>query len=260
MATDTTTARSRISRLEWMAATAAALVLAGLVVAEPDVLGAPVENARTVLFTLGGTVLAAIALVVMVRRRVPPVVRLLVLGVPFVATSWWLLAPFFRDTVVDEAFETSIAAAAEGTTTTTAPVGPAGPDPSTLPGDPPTTPTVPPPTGPRLLGAGSFVGLAGHEGSGDAGFFELPDGSLVLRLERFDIQNGPDLRLYVVPGGEQVSPGDGTIDLGRLRGNVGDQTYDLPPGTSLDPGDWTVLVWCDAFSVEFVASTVTLTA
>jgi hypothetical protein len=253
--TPPTARRGRISRLEWIVAAMAGLVLAGLVVAEPDVLGAPVENARTLAFTVGGTLLAAVALVAMVRLRVPPAVRVLVLGVPFVAVSWWLLSPFFRDDVVDEAFETSIAAAAEVTTTTTgAPVDPSGaPPPSTAP-----PATVPP--GPRLLGVGSFVGLAGHEGTGDAGFFERPDGSLVLRLERFDIENGPDLRLYVVPGGGQVSPGDGSVDLGQLRGNVGDQTYDLPGDLALTAGEWTVLVWCEAFSVEFVAATVPVAA
>ena len=107
-----------------------------------------------------------------------------------------------------------------------------------------------------MLGAGRFVGLAGHEGAGDAGFFELEDGSVVLRLENFDIQNGPDLRLYLVSGPDQTSPEADSLDLGALRGNVGDQTYALPPEFALTTGPWTVLVWCEAFSVEFVAATV----
>lgn len=244
----------RISRLERAVAGAVAVVLVGLALVEPDILGAPFASGRALAFTLAGTALAALALVAMVRRGVPPVVRVVVLGVPFLATSWWLLSPFFVDDVVDDDFEVSIADAAGGTTTTSAsPVGSTAPPGSTVP-----VTTAPPTTapGPRLLGSGTFVGLAGHEGTGVAGFFELPDGSTVLRLEDFDIENGPDLRLYVVPGADVYDPGDGATDLGTLRGNVGDQTYELPADLELVPGGWTVLVWCEAFSVEFVAATV----
>jgi hypothetical protein len=232
-------------------------VLVGLAVVEPDVLAAPFQNWRTLLFTVGGTALAAVAWLAMVRGGVPPVARVVLLGLPLVATTWWLVSPFFVDDVVDDEFVTSIAEAGASTTAPSATTPPA----TTLPaaGEGSTTSPPPPPTtepGPRLLGAGSFVGLAGHEGTGDAGFFELEDGSVVLRLERFDIENGPDLRLYVVPGGGQVSPAGGSVDLGQLRGNVGDQTYELPADLELTVGDWTVLVWCEAFSVEFVAATV----
>jgi hypothetical protein len=238
-------------------AAAVAIVTVLLVVVEPDVLEAPFASTRATVFTVGGTLLAALALVVMLRLRVPPPIRILVLGVPFVVTSWWLVSPYFRDEVVDDQFETSIADATVTSTTAPAAGSPTTAPGSTASGAPPSTaPASTAPSGPRLLGAGSFVGLAGHEGTGDAGFFELPDGSLVLRLERFDIENGPDLRLYVVPGADEVTPGEGAVDLGQLRGNVGDQTYELPGDLSLEGGDWTVLVWCEAFSVEFVAATV----
>lgn len=230
---------ARISPLEWTVAGIAAVVLAGLVVVEPDVLQAPFENARTVVFTFGGTAVAAMVLGVMLQRRVPSVVRVLVLGVPFVVVSWWLLSPFFTDDVVDDDFATSIAdaqprAAPSATTPATAAAGP------------------------RLRGTGSFVGLAGHDGRGDAALFELADGSHTLRLENFDIDNGPDLRLYVVPGADQTDPTRDSLSLGKLRGNVGDQTYPVPRDFSLGPGAWTVLVWCEAFDVEFVAATVTV--
>ena len=78
----------------------------------------------------------------------------------------------------------------------------------------------------------------------------------MLRFERFDIQNGPDLRVYLVPGADRRTL-DGGVYLGKLRGNVGDQNYTLPPGLDLT-GPWTALVWCEAFSVEFVAATMRL--
>ena len=253
----------RITAPEWIVGGLVAVVLLVLVALEPDILEAPVENARTIGFTLGGTVVAALVLVAMLRANVPPVVRILVLWVPFAAVSWWLLSPYFVDDVVDEDFSTSIAAqlddaddppAASSTTTTSTP------PPQAAPASPPTTaaPEVEVPATPVLLGAGRFVGLAGHSGTGDAGVFRNPDGSLVLRFENFDIENGPDLEVYLVPGADQTSLPAGSIHLGALAGNVGDQTYTLPPGTELAPGAYTALVWCEAFTVEFVGATLTI--
>jgi hypothetical protein len=257
----------RITRLEIAVAVAIAAVMLLLVVIEPDILEAPFENGRTVLFTVGGTLLAAVAYAVMLWFRVPPVLRVIVLVVPFVFVSWWLISPYFVDDVVDERFDTSIAEQL-ATDATLAPTdasvaGGTAPAPTVPAATPPAEPsatetTTPPPSGPVLLGAVQFVGLAGHEGTGDAGLFSTPDGSLVLRFENFDIENGPDLEVYVVPGADQVTLAEGSIHLGPLAGNIGDQNYELPPGVELAPGPYTVLVWCEAFNVEFVGATINI--
>ena len=260
---------ARISRLEWTAATVAAIVLVCLVVAEPAILEAPFENSKTIGFVLIGTIAAAVGLLVMLRLRVPPAIRVLVLGVPFVAVSWWLISPFFIDEVVNDDFETSIADAAERTdpvesipetvvVTTVEPTSDSGPTPDTASVESSSTSTSQPP-GPALLGVGTISGLAGHEGTGDAGIFRLENGLHVLRLENLDIQNGPDLRLYLVPGADQTTPSEGSFYFGELRGNVGNQTYEIDTDFMLLPGEWTVLVWCEAFSVEFVGATLTIT-
>ncbi|MEM9036557.1 MAG: DM13 domain-containing protein [Actinomycetota bacterium] len=276
----------RITRLEIVVAAAIAVLMLVLVIIEPNILEAPFENERTLLFTFGGTALAAAAYVAMLWLRVPALVRLTVLLVPFAIVNWWLLSPYFIDDVVDEEFSTSIAAQqAAADQTAEAPADPvvveddapadaaaegaadadaatdgdaateddAAPA-TTEPAPAPTTEAVP--DTPVLLGAGSFVGLAGHEGTGDAGIFRNPDGTFVLRFENFDIENGPDLEVYLVPGADQVDLVDGSIALGALKGNIGDQTYELPPGTELPPGEYTALVWCEAFSVEFVGATI----
>ena len=253
----------RITRLEVIVGAVVAAVMLGLVVAEPAIVEAPFESGRSILFTVGGTVLAAVAFVAMVRFRVPAVARVVVLLVPFVIVNWWLISPYFVDDVVDEAFATSIsdqlASADEpATPSTPAPTTPAIDEESASETIPPTTEAPPPPTGPVLLGAGRFVGLAGHSGTGDAGIFENPDGSLVLRFESFDIQNGPDLEVYLVPGADQTSLADGALHLGALKGNVGDQSYELAAGTELASGPWTALVWCEAFTVEFVGATIVI--
>jgi hypothetical protein len=276
----------RITRLEIVVAAVIAVVVLALVLIEPDILEAPFENERTILFTFGGAALAAIAFVVMLRFRVPAVVRVTVLVVPFAIVNWWLISPYFIDDVADDAFAASISeqlATTDATPTTpatpevesapttgTSPPATAAPatteaaEEEPAPDEPPATeapteeepPPPPLPSGPVLLGAGQFVGLAGHSGTGDAGIFQNPDGSLVLRFENFDIQNGPDLEVYLVPGPDQTSLPEGSIHLGALKGNVGDQNYELPPGTELVPGAYTALVWCEAFSVEFVGATI----
>ncbi|MEM9513376.1 MAG: DM13 domain-containing protein [Actinomycetota bacterium] len=290
---------SRITRFEYLVGALIAAVLLVLVVIEPNILEAPFENERTILFTIGGTALAALAFVAMLWLRVPALIRVVVLVVPFIIVNWWLLSPYFIDDVVDEEFSTSISAQlATADQVTEAPGAPVTPEPVSEPaaetapiespsaeapaaGDPsvaepatdepteaappeeqppvaetPAQAEEPAPTGPVLLGAGQFVGLAGHDGTGDAGIFQNPDGTLTLRFENFDIENGPDLEVYLVPGADQVSLPDGSIHLGALKGNVGDQNYELPPGTQLAPGAYTALVWCEAFSVEFVGATI----
>jgi hypothetical protein len=235
----------RISKWELVAGGAAAVVLLVLVVIEPKILEAPVENGRTIMFTVGGTVLAAAALVVFLALRVPPFARVLLLGVPFVAVSAWLLVPYFDDDVVDDAFVTSIADAQATPGTSASPLTPAGTS----------GPTV---TAPVLLGSGRLMGLAGHSGQGDAAVFRGADDRLVLRLENIDIQNGPDLELYLVPGADRRSLANGSIHLGHLRGNVGNLTYDVPADAAISPGSRTILVWCEAFSVEFTGATLTI--
>ena len=285
----------RITRMEMIVGAVIAVVMLALVIIEPNILEAPFENERTLLFTFGGTALAAIAFVAMLWLKVPAAIRVTVLVVPFVFVNWWLISPYFIDDVVDEQFSTSISAQLATEEASTAPEAPvvtappaaaeepaadaAAPTPAEEPAAAPAEPAdeaptaeeqpaaaeepaeeepQPPPSGPVLLGAGQFVGLAGHDGTGDAGLFQNPDGSLVLRFENFDIENGPDLEVYLVPGADQVSLPDGSIHLGALKGNIGDQNYELPPGTELPPGSYTALVWCEAFSVEFVGATVTI--
>ena len=277
----------RITRLEIVVGAVIAAVMLVLVLVEPNILEAPFENERTILFTVGGTVLAAGAFVAMLWLRVPAAIRVIVLVVPFVFVNWWLISPYFIDDVVNEEFSTSIseqlepadqapaAPAPVAETEEPAAAEPAQADQATdsdesaaeeqpVSEQPPATEAPadeqapPPPTGPVLLGAGQFVGLAGHDGTGDAGIFENPDGSLVLRFENFDIENGPDLRVYLVPGADQTSLSDSSIGLGDLEGNIGDQNYELPAGTDLAPGEYTALVWCEAFSVEFVGATITV--
>jgi ribosomal protein L12E/L44/L45/RPP1/RPP2 len=104
------------------------------------------------------------------------------------------------------------------------------------------------PSGPRLLGSGSFRGID-HSASGRAEVIEN-DGKFVVQLRDFDVQPGPDYRLYLANG---ESP-DGGKELGGLKGTSGNQRYDVERGDARRYD--TVLIWCRAFSVPVAAADV----
>jgi hypothetical protein len=104
-----------------------------------------------------------------------------------------------------------------------------------------------------LLSRGRFESLE-HETEGVAQVIGLPGGRRVLTLTRFETDNGPDLRVYLsTPDASTDSPGDDFVDLGGLKGNVGDQQYEVPRSTNLQR-QTKVVVWCRAFSVGFGAA------
>jgi hypothetical protein len=101
-----------------------------------------------------------------------------------------------------------------------------------------------------LLGRGRFQPVA-HSASGIATTIRRAEGGRVLTLTSFEVDNGPDLRVYLVAGpARDESEVDDFKDLGSLKGNKGNQQYDIPRGLDLDRYS-TVVVWCRAFSVNF---------
>ena len=88
-------------------------------------------------------------------------------------------------------------------------------------------------TGAVKIRSGNFHGADSfHKGSGQAIIYRSPDGSHLLRLENLDVTNGPDLHVVLSPHKSPDSRNDvtvdGYIDLGKLKGNKGDQNYDIP--------------------------------
>ena len=101
-----------------------------------------------------------------------------------------------------------------------------------------------------LLGRGSFEPLA-HSAAGRATAIRTAAGARVLTLTNFEVDNGPDLRVYLVAGpARDESEVEEFEDLGALKGNRGNQQYDLPRGLDLERFT-TVVIWCRAFSVNF---------
>lgn len=82
------------------------------------------------------------------------------------------------------------------------------------------------------------------------------EGGSIVRLEDLDTDNGPDLFVYLSPAGVEASGkalGEGALDLGELKGNVGDQNYAVPAGTDLSTYR-SVVIWCKRFAVPFGAA------
>jgi hypothetical protein len=77
-----------------------------------------------------------------------------------------------------------------------------------------------------------------------------------LRFQDFKTDNGPDLNVYLVNSG--AGGVDDRVDLGDLKGNIGNQNYELPAGTDVTKYD-TVVIWCVRFSVAFGRAALTET-
>jgi hypothetical protein len=103
------------------------------------------------------------------------------------------------------------------------------------------------PTGNVALASGAFTSGA-HQTTGEAALIRVESGESVLTLTNLETSPGPDLRVYLVTGSADDF-GD-VVDLGGLKGNQGNQQYDVPAST--DPERHrTVVIWCRAFSVSF---------
>jgi hypothetical protein len=103
------------------------------------------------------------------------------------------------------------------------------------------------------LSQGRFHGVA-HATQGLATIYQFPDGKRALRLTEFETSNGPDVQVYLVAtndatDNETVTKAD-FIHLGALKGNVGDQNYELPAEVDLTKYQ-SVTIWCRRFGVNF---------
>ena len=197
---------------------------------------------------------------------------LVVAGLAWVAFGYFGVHTLFVDDVVSEAAPV-FDAVPEPAASVAAPVRPdlAGTAPSSDPSPVPDTPSGPETDAPVLTTTapeaseapapvaetateivteyeGAFVGESRYSTSGRAVVLGNGTEQRFLRFEDFATDNGPDLAVYLV----NSSTGDVSdyIDLGDLKGNIGEQNYEIPVGVDLDVYDQ-VLVWCVRFGVGF---------
>ena len=108
----------------------------------------------------------------------------------------------------------------------------------------------------QALESGRFHSIL-HPTQGTATVYRLRDGSRVLRFTNFSTSNGPDVHVYMVAADDANDAATvlhaGFIDLGPIKGNIGDQNYAL--GADLDVSKYrTVSIWCKRFAVNFGAA------
>ena len=208
----------------------AAIGLGLVTLLRPQVLTALLASTQSILVSAGVGLLLLLVWLALRRMGAASGVRIAVLGAMVVPLLAWGLLPFFRTVRVDE----DLPAAA--------------PAPAATPGTPVDTASEAPAAEPVDVASGTFEGRDGHAASGTARLVSV-DGGTVVRLEDFAVTNGPDLRV-VVAGGEVAKEGH---DLGALKGNEGNQNYEVPADVDL-AGVTTVLIWCRAFDVLFGAA------
>jgi hypothetical protein len=177
------------------------------------------------------------------RRAVAVLVPLLLIGLPL---GWYLGSPLFISRTLDEA--PPIIAGPDRPTpgaTQSSPGGSGRPASSPSPVDAATRP-------PLLTLSGEFTGADEfHFGRGRALLIETAPGSYTVRLEEFEVRNGPDLFVYLSPSPDGYA--DGAIELALLKADRGNQNYVVPEGTSI-AGVRSVVIWCRQFAVLFATA------
>lgn len=169
------------------------------------------------------------------------------------AFAWWLLSPLFLNTTVEEEFPFSATADMPvGMTQTEAEdimQGMAKVDMEEMEDMPDEMAQAVALASGMFRDADSF-----HKGSGTATIYRLPDGSGALRFENLDVTNGPDLRVLLSTHPDPQNKAElneaGYIHIEKLKGNRGNQNYELPADADLESFG-SVIIYCMPFHVIF---------
>ncbi|HKW35987.1 MAG TPA: DM13 domain-containing protein [Candidatus Acidoferrum sp.] len=105
----------------------------------------------------------------------------------------------------------------------------------------------------QVIESGAFYGIA-HPTEGTATIYRMGDSVLMLRFTNFKTTNGPNVHVYLVAADDakdnDVVRHSDFIDLGPIKGNIGDRNYAL--GSDLDLSKYrSVSIWCKRFSLNF---------
>lgn len=100
------------------------------------------------------------------------------------------------------------------------------------------------------LASGSFKGADGHDGRGTATVVREAGGRRLLTFTDFDVSPGAAVEVWLTPGPDETSD---KVNLGDLKGNVGNQQYEIPADTDLKRYG-TVVVYCTPFTVRIAVA------
>jgi Electron transfer DM13 len=108
---------------------------------------------------------------------------------------------------------------------------------------------------PQPLYTGRLGGKA-HQTSGRATIYRASNGKQYLRLTDFTTSNGPDVHVLLARSddeglNQEIVRGQlDSVELGSLKGNQGDQNYDLPASVDLQKYNAAV-IYCERFHAVF---------
>jgi hypothetical protein len=108
---------------------------------------------------------------------------------------------------------------------------------------------------PQPLYTGRLEG-ATHQTSGRATIYGTPDARQYLRLTDFSTSDGPDVHVLLARSDDVNLTQDivkgqlDSVELGSLKGNRGDQNYDLPATVDLQKYNAAV-IYCERFHAVF---------
>jgi len=187
--------------------------------------------------TLGRLILAAVTAVVL-------------------ALAWWLGSPLFLSKTVDEEFPLTVdATVPENMTRAEVEAVMKG---MAMVDSPMSEGMMAAIAGASVVKIGTFRDADRfHKGSGSVTIYQLEDGSRVLRLEDLNVTNGPDLRVILSPHPDPRSRDDvtaeGYVELGKLKGNIGNQNYPIDAGVDVSAFN-SVVIYCKPFHVLFAVA------
>lgn len=117
-------------------------------------------------------------------------------------------------------------------------------------------------TSESAVASGTFHGVA-HKTVGNATIYQLAGGKRLLRFTNFETSNGPDVRVYMVAATDakdnETVEKAGFVEIAPLKGNIGDQNYELAPDLDLTKYR-AVTIWCKRFGVNFATAPLILRA
>ncbi|MFS8102908.1 DM13 domain-containing protein [Lentzea alba] len=108
---------------------------------------------------------------------------------------------------------------------------------------------------PKEVAAGEWRSLE-HATTGKASLIKLPGGTYSVQFASLDTSDGPDLYVYLSPHASSSAEktfGQGFTSLGKLKGNRGDQVYEIPSGVDVS-AIRSVVIWCQRFSAGFAVA------
>lgn len=184
-----------------------------------------------------------------------------VIFIPGAALAWWLASPLFIDRTVDEDFPalanavmpTGIEMIEAQATMEAAMDAPSEVEEEMME-------AMGAMLAPEAVKVGQFRdGDSFHKGSGNATIYDLGTDGFVLRFEDFNVINGPDLRVLLTTHPDPMGRGDvhadnvTYVELGKLKGNIGNQNYPIPNDVDVDD-QHSVVIYCKPFQVVFAVA------